>query len=168
MRSRRSDIWARRAELCSLRSARLSLGPANDFRRARASEDVMGAGAIGPLRPASRRGVGRPLGAVVCGVRGAIPSTSAVGEATPRPSSLFRPSSFTPARLLRDAHVWKTAGSARGLTVAQMSGSAPDRPALRLLIAPDSFGDTLTAVQTAAAIAAGWNRVRPGDRIVIA
>jgi glycerate kinase len=49
-----------------------------------------------------------------------------------------------------------------------MSGSAPDKPALRLLIAPDSFGDTLTAVQAAAAIAAGWNRVRPGDRIVIA
>ncbi|MDT5019854.1 MAG: glycerate 2-kinase [Mycobacterium sp.] len=39
---------------------------------------------------------------------------------------------------------------------------------MRLLIAPDSFGDTLTAVQAAAAIAAGWNRVRPGDRITIA
>jgi glycerate kinase len=49
-----------------------------------------------------------------------------------------------------------------------MSGSAPDKPALRLLIAPDSFGDTLTAVQAAAAIAAGWNGVRPGDRIVVA
>lgn len=49
-----------------------------------------------------------------------------------------------------------------------MSGSAPDSPALRLLIAPDSFGDTLTAVQAAAAIAAGWNRVRPGDHIVVA
>src|SRR5690348_15508764 len=159
MRSRRSVIAARRAELCSLRSSRLSLGPANDFRRARASEDVMGAGAIGPLRPASRRGVGRPLGAVVCGVRVAVASTSAVGVATPRSSSLLRPSSFTPARLLRAGHVWKTAA----LTVAQMSGSAPDSPALRLLIAPDSFGDTLTAVQAAAAIAAGWNSVRPGD-----
>ncbi|WP_390888005.1 glycerate kinase family protein [Candidatus Mycobacterium wuenschmannii] len=39
---------------------------------------------------------------------------------------------------------------------------------MRLLIAPDSFGDTLTAVQAAAAIAAGWNRVRPGDRIIVA
>ena len=39
---------------------------------------------------------------------------------------------------------------------------------MRLLIAPDSFGDTLTAVQAAAAIGAGWNRVRPGDRIVVA
>jgi glycerate kinase len=37
-----------------------------------------------------------------------------------------------------------------------------------LLIAPDSFGDSLTAVQAAAAIAAGWNRVRPGDRITVA
>jgi glycerate 2-kinase len=49
-----------------------------------------------------------------------------------------------------------------------MSGSAHCGPALRLLIAPDSFGDSLTAVQAAAAIAAGWNRVRPGDRITIA
>jgi glycerate kinase len=49
-----------------------------------------------------------------------------------------------------------------------MSGPAHPAPALRLLIAPDSFGDTLTAVQAAAAIAAGWNRVRPGDRIIVA
>ncbi len=49
-----------------------------------------------------------------------------------------------------------------------MSGPAHPAPALRLLIAPDSFGDTLTAVQAAAAIAAGWNRVRPGDRITVA
>ncbi|WP_292991144.1 glycerate kinase [Mycobacterium sp.] len=49
-----------------------------------------------------------------------------------------------------------------------MSGPAHPAPDLRLLIAPDSFGDSLTAVQAAAAIAAGWNRVRPGDRIVVA
>jgi glycerate 2-kinase len=49
-----------------------------------------------------------------------------------------------------------------------MSGSAHSAPALRLLIAPDSFGDTLTAVQAAAAIAAGWHRVRPGDRLTVA
>ncbi|UMB71603.1 glycerate kinase family protein [Mycobacterium paraterrae] len=49
-----------------------------------------------------------------------------------------------------------------------MTGTAPDKPTLRLLIAPDSFGDSLTAIEAAAAIAAGWNRVRPGDRIVIA
>ena len=55
-----------------------------------------------------------------------------------------------------------------GPTVAQMSRPAHPAPALRLLIAPDSFGDTLTAVQAAAAIAAGWNRVRPGDRITVA
>jgi glycerate kinase len=53
-------------------------------------------------------------------------------------------------------------------TVAQMSGPAHPAPALRLLIAPDSFGDSLTAVQAAAAIAAGWNRVRPGDHITVA
>jgi glycerate kinase len=128
----------------------------------------MGAGAIGPLRPASRRGVGRPLGAVVRGVTDAGAATSAVGGVSPRSSSLLRPSSFTPARLLRDGHVWKTAGSAAGPNVAQMSGSARDAPALRLLIAPDSFGDTLTAIEAAAAIATGWNRARPDDRIIVA
>lgn len=50
-----------------------------------------------------------------------------------------------------------------------MTRPAPAAPsALRLLIAPDSFGDTLTAVEAAAVIAAGWNRVRPADHIVVA
>ena len=55
----------------ALRSSRLSLGPANDFRRARASAEVIGAGATGPLRRAAslRLGVGRPLGAVVADPR---------------------------------------------------------------------------------------------------
>lgn len=41
-------------------------------------------------------------------------------------------------------------------------------PNLRMLIAPDSYGDTLTAVEAAAAIAAGWNRVRAGDQLIVA
>src|ERR1700743_1980128 len=49
-----------------------------------------------------------------------------------------------------------------------MTGSAPLPPTLRLLIAPDSYGDTLTAVEAAAAIAAGWSRVRPGDHLIVA
>src|ERR1700733_7434670 len=60
MRSRRSVICSRRTALLARRSSRLSLGPANDFRRARASEEVIGAGATGPLRrgggATSRRG----------------------------------------------------------------------------------------------------------------
>lgn len=39
---------------------------------------------------------------------------------------------------------------------------------LRVLIAPDCYGDSLTAMQAAAAIAAGWHRSRPGDRLTIA
>ncbi|MFD1813092.1 glycerate kinase [Rhodococcus gannanensis] len=39
---------------------------------------------------------------------------------------------------------------------------------MRVLIAPDSFGDTLTAVEAAAAIDAGWTRGRPGDEVVVA
>jgi glycerate 2-kinase len=39
---------------------------------------------------------------------------------------------------------------------------------LRVLVAPDSYGDTLTAVEAAAAIATGWNRARPDDQFTIA
>jgi glycerate 2-kinase len=39
---------------------------------------------------------------------------------------------------------------------------------VRVLIAPDSFGDSLTAVQAAEAIAAGWRRARPGDTLMLA
>jgi glycerate kinase len=39
---------------------------------------------------------------------------------------------------------------------------------LRVLVAPDSYGDSLTAVEAAAAIATGWNRARPADQFTIA
>lgn len=39
---------------------------------------------------------------------------------------------------------------------------------MRVLIAPDSFGDTLTAVEAAGAIAAGWGRGRPTDIVLSA
>lgn len=39
---------------------------------------------------------------------------------------------------------------------------------LRVLIAPDCFGDTLTAVQAARAIAEGWRRTRPTDTLIVA
>ncbi|WP_137723769.1 glycerate kinase [Prescottella subtropica] len=38
---------------------------------------------------------------------------------------------------------------------------------MRVLIAPDSFGGTLTAAEAAAAIAAGWRAARPGDELDI-
>ncbi|MBX7453187.1 glycerate kinase [Mycolicibacterium sp. 3033] len=37
-----------------------------------------------------------------------------------------------------------------------------------VLIAPDSFGDSLTAVEAARAIATGWESARPGDRLILA
>jgi glycerate 2-kinase len=37
-----------------------------------------------------------------------------------------------------------------------------------VLIAPDSFGDSLTAVQAAQCIAAGWRSARPDDRVILA
>ena len=39
---------------------------------------------------------------------------------------------------------------------------------LRVLIAPDCYGDSLTAVQAAQAIADGWRRARPGDELTLA
>lgn len=39
---------------------------------------------------------------------------------------------------------------------------------MRVLIAPDSFGNTLTAVAAAEAIAAGWAAARPGDELTLA
>src|ERR1700759_2227330 len=48
---------------------------------------------------------------------------------------------------------------------------APGRiqlPAMRVLVAPDCYGDSLSAVQAAAAIATGWTRSRPGDRFIVA
>jgi len=44
----------------------------------------------------------------------------------------------------------------------------PIAPGLRVLIAPDCFGDSLTAVEAARAIADGWQRARPGDTLIAA
>ncbi len=55
-----------------------------------------------------------------------------------------------------------------GLPGSRTAGPDGTGPALRVLIAPDSFGDSLTAVQAAAAIATGWRRARPGDQCVVA
>ena len=39
---------------------------------------------------------------------------------------------------------------------------------MRVLIAPDCYGDTLTAVEAAQAIADGWHRARPDDELLLA
>jgi glycerate 2-kinase len=39
---------------------------------------------------------------------------------------------------------------------------------LTVLVAPDSFKGSLTSVQVAQAVAAGWRRARPGDRLELA
>ena len=41
-------------------------------------------------------------------------------------------------------------------------------PAMLVLVAPDCYGDSLSATEAAAAIATGWTRSRPGDRFMIA
>ncbi len=51
------------------------------------------------------------------------------------------------------------------------AGLGPGRlqlPAMQVLVAPDCYGDSLSAVEAAAAIATGWTRSRPADRFVVA
>jgi glycerate 2-kinase len=51
------------------------------------------------------------------------------------------------------------------------TGPAPGRiqmPAMRVLVAPDCYGGSLSAVEAAAAIATGWSRSRPGDMFIVA
>jgi len=43
-----------------------------------------------------------------------------------------------------------------------------DSSRMRVLIAPDSFKGTLTSVEVARALAAGWRLARPGDDIRLA
>src|ERR1700761_9678111 len=50
-------------------------------------------------------------------------------------------------------------------------GLAPGRlqlPAMLVLVAPDCYADSMSAVEAAAAIATGWTRSRPGDRFIVA
>ncbi len=39
---------------------------------------------------------------------------------------------------------------------------------MKVLIAPDCYGDSLTAVEAAEAIAIGWHRGRPDDELTLA
>jgi glycerate kinase len=51
------------------------------------------------------------------------------------------------------------------------NGLAPGHlqlPAMLVLVAPDCYGDSLSATEAAAAIATGWTRSRPADRFMIA
>jgi glycerate kinase len=58
--------------------------------------------------------------------------------------------------------------SGSAVDVGGLTPAAAHVPALRVLVAPDCYGDSLSAVQAAAAIAIGWNRARPGDQFTIA
>jgi glycerate 2-kinase len=46
--------------------------------------------------------------------------------------------------------------------------TGPQTTSLRVLIAPDCFGDTLTAVEAAQAIAVGWHQARSDDELSLA
>jgi glycerate kinase len=53
----------------------------------------------------------------------------------------------------------------------EAAGLGPGRlqlPAMQVLVAPDCYGNSLSAVEAAAAIATGWTRSRPADRFIVA
>jgi glycerate 2-kinase len=60
-----------------------------------------------------------------------------------------------------------TSAGARWLRDTHRSGGHEDR-GLCVVIAPDSFKGSLTSVEVANALAAGWLAVRPGDRVRLA
>ncbi len=60
---------------------------------------------------------------------------------------------------------WTPAPSGR--LSRQLSGRPAGRP-LTVLVAPDSFKGSLTSVEVARALAAGWTRARSEDRLVLA
>src|SRR2546423_2603820 len=100
---------------------------------------------------------------------GSLGAGSSPGQSTPRsePASAPRPS--------RSRAVAVGEGSAQEVTSSWLhsavapGGSADvtcETPGVRVLICPDKFAGTLTAVQAAEAIAAGWSAVAPGDELV--
>src|SRR4051794_23531409 len=63
-----------------------------------------------------------------------------------------------------------TSDSASGLTVTSTANSYRDgrMAVMRVLVAPDSFGDTLSAVEATQAIAEGWREASPEDVLDLA
>src|SRR3954454_1094339 len=89
-----------------------------------------------------------------------------------------------PARCVRTSKSWKASSVSRSTSPTSASvigrtkkslgtGSIYARPLgkdghMRVLIAPDKFAGTLTALEAAEAIATGWRRRAPGDEIDLA
>ena len=135
------------------------------MRRFLASADVIGAGATGPRRRvvSLRLGVGRPLGAVLAAGR---PCSAADGDAAARTVLVVRVVAVVllAAQQLHICQVTSRPLAARhapaGTTLTLWDDGSRR---LRVLIAPDCFGDSLTAVEAAKAIADGWRQARPAD-----
>lgn len=56
---------------------------------------------------------------------------------------------------------------AKTRAVRGVSNRPPPARPLRVLIAPDKFKGTLSAAQAAQALARGWQRVRPADKVIL-
>src|ERR1700739_3619672 len=148
MRSRCAARTSRRSALVSLFS----------LRRRLASAAVIGAGATGPRRLASRLGARPPFGAVV------LPSaaeSSSGSTASPDSSVVpfLRPSRLTSSGYFDTAPSPACACHCSALWCTN-DGSGE---LVRVLIAPDCYGGSLSAVEAAEAIAAGWRKARPVD-----
>src|ERR1700756_3629691 len=130
------------------------------LRRRLASAAVIGAGAIGARRLASRLGVGRPFGAVV--LLGQAESSACKTASVDSSVLPF----LRPSRLTSSAYFDTTPDPACACRCSALS-CTNDGPGelMRVLIAPDCFGGSLSAVEAAEAIAAGWRKARPNDTL---
>ncbi len=59
-------------------------------------------------------------------------------------------------------------GGLMGLDADDLAPGRIQLPAMMVLVAPDCYGGSLSAVEAAAAIATGWTRSRPSDRFIVA
>src|SRR4029077_773822 len=75
--------------------------------------------------------------------------------------SQWRCHSFPPPPCQRTR--WTTLATGTSPVAALLTLSPRYRPPMRIVVAPDKFAGTLSAVEAASAIAEGWARRAPGD-----
>src|SRR6476620_8900673 len=131
-----------------------------------------------PSIPVSSSATQQPPGSVSrkCRVRIIQPAPRVAGRSTgsgQERRDIRVSSSWNPSALSRSAAGTSSGRIGRMVTTGVDSVTAPPygsatMPRMRILVAPDKFAGTLSAVEAAAAIAAGWRRHAPDDELDLA
>src|SRR5205814_1080610 len=156
-------------------SARLALDDVQTTPPRRPTKPLMSAEEFmyvtGTVRSARPADASRSQAASTC----ASTAMSAIEQPAARAGSTTCCAPASAPRPSRSRAVAVGEGSAQEVTSSWLhsavapGGSADvtcETPGVRVLICPDKFAGTLTAVQAAEAIAAGWSAVAPGDELV--